>query len=491
MDLLPVILDNGAHTIKCGTLHQEHPYLLPNYALASSDGTTILGQKVCTTPSQGMEIIHSTECGFPVHWVLETQIWNEAFNLFDVQCDNSVLYLSLPPKPPQSVIKNIANIAFEYYGFRGICIGNSGLFMSHSISPNGTFLVIDIGYTQCTIYPILNGKIISEGVSVSPTGTRALTTMLSKYIEKGQNRMIGGNNNNSNNNNNNSNNNTNNPNNNNNNDSNGNNDTSNNINGNNINKPSSNNISLTSTNEHIQSQSQLQSTQVSRGLSSYETSVCLTTLLLPEVLNSTELKHKWKGIPGIKEVLSYLRDGTVENQTEIGSISTFSNSNNNNMNSTESMETDSVMRTGLTQQGSSTFINSNNNNNMNTNIAARYSKFSREAVLNTKLALFDKTLYSSSDMRMLMDSLSGLLFSPQPSPISYTKYGNVPSLASCLSELEDKVPVGFLDYVKHNNAIIVGGFGGTATYTGMRKYAADRRGIITKSMYYDGGIWIE
>ena len=461
MDLLPVILDNGAHTIKCGTLHQEHPYLLPNYALAASDGTTILGQKVCTTPSQGMEIIHSTECGFPVHWVLETQIWNEAFNLFDVQCDNSVLYLSLPPKPPQSVIKNIANIAFEYYGFRGICIGNSGLFMSHSISPNGTFLVIDIGYTQCTIYPILNGKIISEGVSVSPTGTRALTTMLSRYIEKEKGGKIRGNNNNTS----------------------SNNIGNSNINGNNNNK-SNNSVSLISTNEQNQGQSQLQSSQASGGLSSYETAVCLTTLLLPEVLNNIDLRRKWKGIPGIKEVLSYLSDETTEDSIGPGTPSTFSNSSN--MSSTENMGTNSLGRTRLTQG-----VNAFANPNVDMNFVTRYSKFSREAILNTKLALFDKTLYSSSNMRMLVDSLSGLLFSPQPPPISCAKYGNVPSLASCLHELEDVVPVGFLDYVKHNNAIIVGGFGGTATYTGMRRYAADRRGIITRSMYYDGGIWIE
>jgi actin-related protein 6 len=213
-----LVLDNGAYSIKAGLVPSaaEPTYddcsVIPNcIARSTRDKRTYIGAELDSCKDFGeLAFRRPVEKGFIVNWEAEKAIWEHEFMgdavgeglrvgthnrelvkdklANNAQCDPKDTNLLLTEKPncPKELQKNCDEIIFEQFEFAAYyrCVGatlnaySPPTASSLASLPQECLLVIDTSYSDTTILPLYNGKLIQSAVRRLTVGGKLLTNYL-------------------------------------------------------------------------------------------------------------------------------------------------------------------------------------------------------------------------------------------------------------------------------------------------------------------------
>ncbi|KAF3049742.1 Actin- protein 6 [Didymella keratinophila] len=195
-----LVLDNGAYTLKAGlvptnsesTPSYDDCSVIPNcIARSHRDKCTYTASELDDCKDFGeLAFRRPVEKGFIVNWEAEKAIWEHEFMSAKeaLRCEPRETNLVLMEKPncPKELQKNCDEIVFEQFEFAAYyrCVGptmaayNSPDATSPSPSPQECLLVIDTSYTDTTILPLYNGKLLQSAVRRLTVGGKLLTNYM-------------------------------------------------------------------------------------------------------------------------------------------------------------------------------------------------------------------------------------------------------------------------------------------------------------------------
>ncbi|KAJ4312785.1 Actin- protein 6 [Neodidymelliopsis sp. IMI 364377] len=193
-----LVLDNGAYTLKAGLVptHSASPSyadcsVIPNcIARSIRDKCTYTASELDSCKDFGeLAFRRPVEKGFIVNWEAEKAIWEHEFmgEGEGLRCDPKETNLLLTEKPncPKELQKNCDEIVFEQFEFTAYyrCVGptmaayNSTTATAQAL-PQECLLVIDTSYSDTTILPLYNGKVIQSAVRRLTVGGKLLTNYM-------------------------------------------------------------------------------------------------------------------------------------------------------------------------------------------------------------------------------------------------------------------------------------------------------------------------
>ncbi|KAF2025961.1 actin-domain-containing protein [Setomelanomma holmii] len=209
-----LVIDNGACSIKAGLVPgtsnaptYDDCRVIPNcIARSTRDKCTYVGSELDGCKDFGeLAFRRPVEKGFIVNWEAEKAIWEHEFmgaaveevlkvsysrqrQAKPAQCDPRETNLLLTEKPncPKELQKNCDEIVFEQFEFASYyrCVGPR-LNAYHPLSPASLaalpqecLLVIDTSYSDTTILPLYNGKLIQSAVRRLTVGGKLLTNYI-------------------------------------------------------------------------------------------------------------------------------------------------------------------------------------------------------------------------------------------------------------------------------------------------------------------------
>ncbi|KAF3036170.1 Actin- protein 6 [Didymella heteroderae] len=197
-----LVLDNGAYTLKAGLVpsnSQSTPSyddcsVIPNcIARSHRDKCTYTASELDDCKDFGeLAFRRPVEKGFIVNWEAEKAIWEHEFMGAKeaLRCEPRETNLLLMEKPncPKELQKNCDEIVFEQFEFAAYyrCVGPT---MAAYTAPNAAsstpsplpqecLLVIDTSYTDTTILPLFNGKLLQSAVRRLTVGGKLLTNYM-------------------------------------------------------------------------------------------------------------------------------------------------------------------------------------------------------------------------------------------------------------------------------------------------------------------------
>ncbi|KJZ76913.1 Actin-like protein arp-6 [Hirsutella minnesotensis 3608] len=202
-----LVLDNGAYTLKAGLVGDgneiDAPVVIPNCIARSGDKTFVGADLDRCRDFREMRFRRPVEKGFIVNWESQKEIWDHHFFAPDAlafKCDpaDTRLVLTEPPNGLPALQTNCDQVVFEEYGFASYYRGIGPVFNAYhdiqglfqtprevptvSPAPAETLLVVDSGYSQTTVTPILRGQALHSAVRRLDIGGKFLTNYLTHLV---------------------------------------------------------------------------------------------------------------------------------------------------------------------------------------------------------------------------------------------------------------------------------------------------------------------
>ncbi|ROT42868.1 Actin/actin-like protein [Sodiomyces alkalinus F11] len=209
-----LVLDNGGYTLKAGFVTDDddgdvttdqNPRVIPNciardrlkklYVASDLDSCADFGETQFRRP---------VEKGYIVNWEAQKEIWDHEFIRENApqKCDPSETRLLLAEQPNSLPVlqTNCDQIVFEEYGFASYCRAIGSTFNAyHDIQgllqtprdpdtdttpkvPAEIVLVIDSGYSQTTVMPLLHGRPLHSAVRRLEVGGKLMTNYLTRLL---------------------------------------------------------------------------------------------------------------------------------------------------------------------------------------------------------------------------------------------------------------------------------------------------------------------
>ncbi|KAI8936857.1 hypothetical protein NX059_006094 [Plenodomus lindquistii] len=195
-----LVLDNGAYTLKLGLVtsgsspNYDGCSVIPNcIARSTRDKRTYVASELDSCKDFGeLAFRRPVEKGFIVNWEAEKAIWEHEFMApgarEGLKCDpkDTNLLLTERPNCPKELQKNCDEIVFEQFEFSSYyrCVGpvlnayNPTNTTDTFPQPRECLLVVDTSYSDTTILPVYNGKLIQSAVRRLTVGGKLLTNYL-------------------------------------------------------------------------------------------------------------------------------------------------------------------------------------------------------------------------------------------------------------------------------------------------------------------------
>ncbi|OHE99627.1 actin [Colletotrichum orchidophilum] len=201
-----LVLDNGASTIKAGFVSEEYtdePRVIPNCIARDRARKVYVASDLDKCHDFGeIQFRRPVEKGYIVNWEAQKEIWDHEF--FDdkapQKCDPSETRLLLTEQPNSLPIlqANCDQIIFEEYQFASYFRGIGASFNAyHDIQgilqtprdpssmpqlPAEIVLLIDSGYSNTIVMPLLNGKPLHSAVRRLDVGGKLMTNYLTRLL---------------------------------------------------------------------------------------------------------------------------------------------------------------------------------------------------------------------------------------------------------------------------------------------------------------------
>ncbi|KEY73679.1 hypothetical protein S7711_07725 [Stachybotrys chartarum IBT 7711] len=201
-----LVLDNGGYTLKAGFVRGttiDEPRVIPNCIARDRNRKLYVGSELagCRDFSE-IQFRRPCEKGFIVNWETQKEIWDHEF--FDqsapLKCDptSTRLILAEPPNGLPVLQTNCDQIVFEEYGFSSYWRGLGSSFNAYQDiqsfsrhlsdvdtvhpAPAEVMLVVDSGFSQTTITPLLKGRPLHSAIRRLDIGGKLLTNFLTRLI---------------------------------------------------------------------------------------------------------------------------------------------------------------------------------------------------------------------------------------------------------------------------------------------------------------------
>ena len=189
-----VVLDNGAHSLKCGLSHHEHPVCLPNASAKSrAENFTRYGESLKEVKDvTGLVLRRPFDRGFLSNVELEKDIWSSVFNkTLGIDPRETGLLLTEPMLNLDSCQNLMEQVVFEEFGFQSYYSCPAPLLAARyqcatmgnlDASKAGCCLVLDLGYSFSHAVPVFDNRVVNYGVKRLDFGGKAATNLLKEVV---------------------------------------------------------------------------------------------------------------------------------------------------------------------------------------------------------------------------------------------------------------------------------------------------------------------
>lgn len=190
-NLVGVIIDNGAYSIKTGLSTDTKPLMVPNAimkAKAERKRLFIGNQIIECRDCSGLFYLLPCEKGYITKWDVQKPIWDYVFMKGACPISDQPIILTQPLFNFKSIQDCIDEIFFEEYEVNAMFRPNptdlSALkYMTDNKLPTDfTCLVVDTGYSFTHIIPYIKGKKFLNGIKRLNVGGKLLTNHLKDII---------------------------------------------------------------------------------------------------------------------------------------------------------------------------------------------------------------------------------------------------------------------------------------------------------------------
>lgn len=195
LDSNVVILDNGGGTCKIGIGGDEKPRsIFPNCtAKPKGERQTYVGDALLDAKDiLQLNLRRPFDRGFLVNWDVEKEVWNRAFkSVLKVNPRNSCLLVTEPLFNFAQLQQTLEQVVFEEYGFQALYNAPAPVFsmrhqsMLHPEIPGASCcsgVVLDAGFSFTHAVPIIDGKVLYQGVKRINIGGKAMTNYLKELV---------------------------------------------------------------------------------------------------------------------------------------------------------------------------------------------------------------------------------------------------------------------------------------------------------------------
>ncbi|KAF5381186.1 hypothetical protein D9757_007897 [Collybiopsis confluens] len=197
-----VILDNGASTIKAGTLSSHEDAKLVPTAIVRSKGdkATYFGHEIARCKDYAsLHYRLPFEKGYVVDWDAQKAIWDGVFSdqVLGVNTSESSLILTEPYFNLPNIQQVYDQFIFEEYEFLSYhrctpasLIPYGTLFEAPGLPQPQCMVVVDSGFSFTHVVPILSGRIVWGAVKRLDVGGKLLTNQLKELVSFRQWNMM-------------------------------------------------------------------------------------------------------------------------------------------------------------------------------------------------------------------------------------------------------------------------------------------------------------
>eukprot|EP00767_Chilomastix_cuspidata_P004625 gnl/Chilomastix_cuspidata/4789.p1 GENE.gnl/Chilomastix_cuspidata/4789~~gnl/Chilomastix_cuspidata/4789.p1 ORF type:complete len:410 (+),score=179.05 gnl/Chilomastix_cuspidata/4789:35-1264(+) len=187
--LQPLLVDNGAFNIKGGLVDSKDPVIIPNLILKQGEKEVIGNDILTLSSTSGMQIIRTTDKGYPTRWPVQIHTWIKLFqNLKISSYESCVLVLAIPPFMPQKLKTDLAEVVFEYFGFGGLFLESPAFFAARSPALRGSpvSVVVDSGHAATWVTPVVHSVPVLTAIRRVDVAGNVLTNLLRSAITRTQ-----------------------------------------------------------------------------------------------------------------------------------------------------------------------------------------------------------------------------------------------------------------------------------------------------------------
>ncbi|RDB14700.1 Actin-like protein ARP6 [Hypsizygus marmoreus] len=198
-----VVIDNGASTIKVGTVNgeREQPRIIPNAVVRSKgDKTTYFGHEFANCKDySSLHYRLPFEKGYLVDWDAQKAVWDGIFSsdVLAINTTDSSLLITEPYFNLPNIQDTYDQLIFEEYEFESCyrctpasLIPYGTLFNQPGLPSAECMIVIDSGFSYTHVVPILQGKVIWKAVKRLDVGGKLLTNQLKELVSFRQWNMM-------------------------------------------------------------------------------------------------------------------------------------------------------------------------------------------------------------------------------------------------------------------------------------------------------------
>lgn len=170
-DYLPIIIDNGAYSIKIGFSHSDLPTEeIPAVVARQRGGSSYVGSAlqssgILDTPGQTLPDYVAWPAWREAisNWTDVEAIWEEGFKDMDLDLENNEhsCLATVPCQSATSLPKQMYEILFEKFNMAAAHVTTGPLVAPYAYGET-TGLVIDIGHTSAQVVPVVEGYEIAH-----------------------------------------------------------------------------------------------------------------------------------------------------------------------------------------------------------------------------------------------------------------------------------------------------------------------------------------
>lgn len=190
-NLLAVIVDSGAYTIKAGLSTDTEPSVIPNCIMkAKSERKRLfIGNQIneCRDCS-GLYFLLPCERGYITKWDVQKPVWDYVFSKNVCPIEDNPVILTQPVFNFKSIQDCTDEIFFEEYEVPSLFRLNPSDLAKlryteeHNISNDTPCIIVDTGFSFTHIIPYINGKKFLNGIRRLNVGGKLLTNHLKDII---------------------------------------------------------------------------------------------------------------------------------------------------------------------------------------------------------------------------------------------------------------------------------------------------------------------
>eukprot|EP00768_Dysnectes_brevis_P003887 gnl/Dysnectes_brevis/2759_a3360_1337.p1 GENE.gnl/Dysnectes_brevis/2759_a3360_1337~~gnl/Dysnectes_brevis/2759_a3360_1337.p1 ORF type:complete len:370 (-),score=45.31 gnl/Dysnectes_brevis/2759_a3360_1337:48-1157(-) len=186
-----VLIDNGNHSVKASVYNEPiTPLISPNCSVKIKSDKPLIGLQTVSIPYiHQAKITRPCEQGFVMKWDLQTDIWEQLFQLesMKVETSQSSLLMTEPFFSPKRISKAANEVVFEYFQFESHFRGPPQLFSTRvpEMQDVSSGIIIDIGFSQTVVSPFVHGNPIAHAMKHLEIGGDALNGAFMKAVNKG------------------------------------------------------------------------------------------------------------------------------------------------------------------------------------------------------------------------------------------------------------------------------------------------------------------